>query len=78
VGRRDYTEDVLVLPKNGIFDTSKPIGTASVRRALQIKLLYPEIETKHIRGNIFTRLDKLETGEYGALILARAGLMRMG
>lgn len=54
------------------------VGTSSLRRAAQILNLYPHLEIKWIRGNIDTRLSKLETEDYDAIILAAAGLKRMG
>lgn len=54
------------------------IGTSSLRRGAQILAKYPKLEIKWIRGNIDTRLKKLETEDYDAIILAAAGLKRMG
>lgn len=54
------------------------IGTSSLRRGAQILAKYPNLEIKWIRGNIDTRLKKLETEDYDAIILAAAGLKRMG
>jgi hydroxymethylbilane synthase len=54
------------------------IGTSSLRRAAQLLVERPDLEIKWIRGNIDTRLAKLETEEYDAIILAAAGLSRMG
>ena len=54
------------------------IGTSSLRRGAQILSKYPHLEIKWIRGNIDTRLQKLETEDYDAIILAAAGLRRMG
>lgn len=54
------------------------IGTSSLRRGAQILSKYPNLNIKWIRGNIDTRLKKLETEEYDAIILAAAGLRRMG
>ncbi|EIJ79064.1 porphobilinogen deaminase [Bacillus methanolicus PB1] len=54
------------------------IGTSSLRRGAQILANRPDLEIKWIRGNIDTRLAKLETEEYDAIILAAAGLSRMG
>lgn len=54
------------------------IGTSSLRRGAQILAKYPNLEIKWIRGNIDTRLHKLETENYDAIILAAAGLKRMG
>lgn len=53
------------------------IGTGSLRRSLQLKMLNPGIQTKEIRGNVQTRLQKLKAGEYDAIVLARAGIERL-
>lgn len=76
---REDVRDVLVLPEGKTeYDGKMPIGCSSNRRALQIKELYPGVEVKNIRGNVLTRLEKLDDGEYGALVLAAAGLKRLG
>ncbi len=54
------------------------IGTSSLRRQCQIKELYPDAEILTLRGNVNTRLAKLDVGEYDAIILASAGLKRLG
>ncbi len=54
------------------------VGTSSLRRSSQLKLIRPDIEIKWIRGNIDTRLKKLQDGEYDAILLAAAGMKRMG
>lgn len=54
------------------------LGTGSPRRALQLHNIRPDAQLKDIRGNIDTRLAKLRDGEYDAIILARAGLNRLG
>jgi hydroxymethylbilane synthase len=54
------------------------IGTSSLRRQCQIKELYPDAEILSLRGNVNTRLSKLDGGEYDAIILASAGLKRLG
>ena len=77
--KREDPRDVLVLPEGvNELDVSKPLGCSSLRRTLQLKELYPEMEVKSIRGNLQTRLRKLDTGEYSGLILAAAGLKRLG
>jgi hydroxymethylbilane synthase len=60
------------LPKGSI------IGTSSLRRVAQLKRKFPSFEFKDIRGNLQTRLGKLDNGEFDALILAQAGLERLG
>jgi len=54
------------------------VGTSSLRRGSQLLLLRPDLEIKWIRGNVDSRLAKLETEEYDAIILAAAGLKRLG
>ncbi len=54
------------------------VGTSSLRRGAQIKSIRPDVEIQWIRGNIDTRLKKLNDGQYDAIILAAAGLHRMG
>ena len=76
--KREDARDALVLPQSGAWDKSKPIGCSSARRRVQLAALFPEIEVKPVRGNVLTRLDKLDRGEYGALVLAAAGLHRLG
>src|SRR5581483_11168302 len=54
------------------------IGTSSLRRQAQLKAIRPDLEIYPLRGNVDTRLRKLEQGEYDAIILAAAGLKRLG
>ena len=77
--RREDPRDVLVLPE-GIMelDKTKPIGCASARRAVQLKALFPGMEIAPVRGNVLTRLRKLDEGQFSALVLAAAGLKRLG
>jgi len=60
------------LPKGAV------VGTSSYRRAAQLLAKRPDLKIKPVRGNVQTRLDKLGMGEYDALILAEAGLVRLG
>lgn len=76
--KRADARDALVLPESGVWDKSKPFGCASARRRVQLKTLFPEIDVQPVRGNVQTRLAKLESGAYGALVLAAAGLYRLG
>ena len=76
---REDPRDVLVLPAGKTeIDMSLPVGTSSLRRSLQIKELIPGVTTAPIRGNVETRLRKLDEGQYSALVLAAAGLKRLG
>lgn len=76
---REDARDVLVLPAGATeLDRSKPIGCSSARRRIQLARLFPDCEVRPVRGNVQTRLRKLDSGEYGALVLAAAGLHRLG
>jgi hydroxymethylbilane synthase len=54
------------------------VGTSSLRRIAQLKLLRRDLDIRSIRGNIDTRINKVERGEYDAIVLAAAGLQRLG
>lgn len=54
------------------------VGTGSPRRAAQLKVIRPDVEVVEIRGNVDTRLEKMRSGEYDAVVLAEAGLRRLG
>jgi hydroxymethylbilane synthase len=54
------------------------VGTSSLRRQCQLKAIRPDLEIFPLRGNVDTRLRKLESGEYDAIILAAAGVKRLG
>lgn len=60
------------LPENSV------VGTSSLRRAAQILSLRPDLQIKNLRGNVETRLKKLDAGDFDAIILAAAGLERLG
>ena len=83
--KRDDPRDALVLPlqKNNSGGTleslakSATVGTSSPRRLAQLKSLRPDLVFKDLRGNVDTRLRKLDEGEYDALVLACAGLRRL-
>ena len=77
---REDARDVLI-SKNGFLVTlpkGAKVGTSSLRRAMNLKAIRPDFEIKHLRGNIHTRLNKLETEDYDAIVLAAAGLKRVG
>lgn len=76
---RENPLDVLVLPQDcTTLSPTKAIGTASHRRAVQLQALYPQSSVQPVRGNVLTRLEKLDRGDYSALVLAYAGLQRLG
>lgn len=78
---RENPQDALV-SKNGLKLTRLPqgarVGTSSLRRAAQLKRLRPDVEIVSLRGNLDTRLKKLTTESLDAIVLAAAGLKRMG
>ncbi len=77
--RREDPRDALVLREGlSALPEGAVIGTASRRRALQMTEYYPNSNIKPVRGNLQTRLAKLDGGAYDALILAAAGLRRCG
>lgn len=77
--KREDCRDVLVLRTDlESLPQGAVIGTSSKRRMLQAEKLFPGARMKGIRGNVLTRLEKLDAGEYDALILAAAGLIRLG
>ena len=78
---REDIRDVIVAEKYNALDQLPPgfrIGTSSLRRRCQIAHLRPDLEIRDIRGNVGTRLRKLDSGTYDALILAAAGMLRLG
>lgn len=82
---RAVTADALILPA-GLSNHSSlddlvhgaRIGTGSPRRQAQLRFLRPDLQLQEVRGNVDTRLRKLDAGDYDALILAAAGLTRLG
>jgi len=76
--KREDPRDALVLPNEAKIDSEKPIGSSSSRRNLQLRRLYKGFPTAGVRGNVLTRLSKLDRGDYCALVLAFAGLRRLG
>ena len=84
VPEREETADALVLPKGSSLHAldalpqKARVGTGSLRRRAQLWHLRPDLELLEIRGNVDTRLRKLDEGQYDALVLAAAGLKRLG
>lgn len=81
IPEREDHRDVLISNGHVPFNELKPgsvIGTSSLRRSAQLLAQRPDLEMKWIRGNIDTRISKLETDDYDGIILAAAGLKRMG
>lgn len=78
---REDPRDVLIAPGNKKLAELAPhsrIGTSSLRRKLQLLAARPDVDVVPIRGNVDTRMRKAETGDVDAVVLARAGLVRLG
>jgi hydroxymethylbilane synthase len=79
---REDSRDALVAPPSvksfGDLPEGAVVGTSSLRRIAQILAVRPDLQTVPVRGNVDTRLRKLEEGQYSAIILAAAGLRRLG
>lgn len=77
---RACPQDILIYKSGRSFDRNDSfvVGTSSLRRQYQIRDMYPNAVCKNLRGNVGTRIQKLEDGEYDAIILAAAGLERLG
>jgi len=80
IPERESPFDVWVSKFDGIMSlpTSAKVGTSSLRRSVQIKRLRKDLEVLTLRGNVDTRLRKLNEGLYDGIILAEAGLKRLG
>ena len=80
VTHREDARDVLVSKANSLsqLPLGASIGTSSLRRATQVKAFRPDLDVRDIRGNIDTRLRKLSNGQFDGIILAAAGLIRLG
>jgi hydroxymethylbilane synthase len=75
---REDPRDALAGKKLADLPQGATVGTSSSRRAAQLKELRPDVQIKEIRGNVDTRLRKLDEGQYDAIVLAAAGLRRLG
>jgi hydroxymethylbilane synthase len=81
ITEREDPRDALVSPRYASLDEIPPggrVGTSSLRRELMLRAGYPQLEILPVRGNVGTRLSKLDRGDFDALIMAAAGLKRLG
>ena len=78
VCRRDDVRDCLVGSTLANLRHGARVGTSSLRRQAQLKHLRPDLDLRDLRGNVDTRLRKVESGEYEAVMVAKAGLDRLG
>ncbi len=76
---RGDARDALVLPEGAHeLDEKLPLGCSSARRRIQLAKLFPNMRVEPVRGNVNTRLRKLDEGQFSALVLAAVGLQRIG
>ncbi len=78
VPERADSHDVLVFREQAVLEKGMVVGTSSIRRQAQILAAYPGVGVTELRGNVDTRLRKVEEGEVDAAVLAAAGLERLG
>jgi hydroxymethylbilane synthase len=78
VPEREDPRDAVVGSKLGGLPLGAKVGTSSLRRAAQLRQLRPDLQVESVRGNLDTRLRKLDEGQYDAILLAAAGLKRLG
>lgn len=81
IGEREDPRDALVSNAYATLEALPPgakVGTSSLRRECQLRARYPHLHIEALRGNLQTRLRKLDEGQYDAIILACAGLIRLG
>jgi hydroxymethylbilane synthase len=78
IPEREDTADALIGARLDDLPPGACVGTSSLRRAAQLRALRPDLVIENIRGNLDTRLRKLDEGQYHAILLAAAGLRRLG
>lgn len=78
VPEREDAHDAVVGKRLADLPSGAKVGTSSLRRAAQLRRLRPDLKVESVRGNLDTRLRKLDEGQYDAIMLAAAGLKRLG
>jgi len=81
VPKRESSNDVIITKDGSNIQTipsKSVIGTSSLRRAVQVSRIRPDVVVKPVRGNIETRINKVMDGKFDAIILAQAGISRLG
>src|SRR5215469_10253881 len=81
VCRREDARDALIAGKGETLSKLRQgarLGTSSLRRASQLRRIRPDLDIREMRGNVDSRLRKVDSGEYEAIVLAKAGLDRLG
>lgn len=81
IPKRESANDIFISKDGSTLQTIKKgskVGTSSLRRAIQVSRIRPDLIVKPIRGNIETRIRKIDQGEFDAVVLAQAGISRLG
>jgi hydroxymethylbilane synthase len=78
IPEREDPRDAMVGRRLDELSPGAKVGTSSLRRSAQLRRLRPDLEVESVRGNVDTRLRKLDEGQYAAIVLAAAGLTRLG
>ena len=78
IPEREDPRDAIVGRKLSDLPAGAKVGTSSLRRAAQLRRLRPDLAIESVRGNLDTRVRKLDEGQYDAIVLAAAGLKRLG
>jgi len=78
IPKREDPRDAIVGRKLAELREGAKVGTSSLRRSTQLQQLRPDLQIESVRGNVDTRLRKLDEGQYDAIVLAAAGLTRLG
>src|SRR5437016_6232933 len=78
IPKREDARDAMVGRALAEVSRGARVGTSSLRRSSQLRRLRPDLEIESVRGNVDTRLRKLDEGQYEAIVLAAAGLKRLG
>jgi hydroxymethylbilane synthase len=78
IPEREDPRDAVLGKRLDVLAAGARVGTSSLRRAAQLRRLRPDLQIESIRGNLDTRVRKLEEGQYDAIVLAAAGLKRLG
>src|SRR6266567_4049776 len=78
IPEREDPRDAMVGCRLADLGQGAKVGTSSLRRSAQLRSLRPDLDVESVRGNVDTRLRKLDEGQYAAIVLAAAGLTRLG
>src|SRR4030095_15930698 len=78
IPEREDARDALVGRRLADLGQGAKVGTSSLRRSAQLRRLRPDLVVESVRGNVDTRLRKLDEGQYDAIVMAAAGLKRLG